>query len=1530
MIALSLQYKEKLFYCEIESSQKMTYGSGKKDTVQIHDMVENQIVVNAVKDILSVSATGPFRFSQSGTPVGKLISIDNATYTTLFSSRATGISKQRYKLPHNGIVKIGRAENNNISIGLPFISENHFQLRVLDGYVRVEDLNSANGTYLNGLKIKAAIMNPGDVINLFTIRIKLINNELQFENIGNALRISDDYSRDEINSNRKYNSQNDRYLKFRLSPRLQDQLPQSPIILDRPPKKGQEYHPSRGRIASMLSMGAMAGTTFAMGMVSPALAFSRMISMAAGFYNMAASSKMEKQRQAEMEEYNRRRDEEYKTYIEAQQARIVAVASEQRRIISDENPEPSVCMEMVQGLDRRIWERMISDRDFLDVRLGMGYEELCVPIKNYAENRGLMMEDDELEDLCNNIAEENRIVDYIPVRLPLRSTTTIGVLGNRDQSVHMVRNMIVSLTAQHSPDDLQIVGIFDNKERAKWASLRWLPHVWDRNKQFRYISFDSQRAHSLCEMINDILKRRLDASRDDYNDKKPAPLPHFVVIVGGHGIIDREPLMNLLTSNNQKLGVSTIFMYDEIYYLPQECSFFIDLTDEFPSIYGKKNVNKKCIFSKDTAVTSSQFGSFARRMAAIEMESNNQINALPSSITFLDGLNVKKIEDLNILERWRKNIVTDSLAAPIGVMANGNQFCLDIHYKSHGAHGLIAGTTGSGKSELLRTWILSMAVNYHPHYVNFVIIDYKGGGMANKLEALPHVVGKITNIDSNISRSLVSLKREAKRRMKLLESYPGVDDIDQYLQLHYSGKAHEPMPHLIIVSDEFAELKKEEPEFMKELSSLARVGRSVGIHLVLATQRPTGVVDDQIDSNSRFRICMKVNSIQDSKELLKRPEAAGITQRGRAYVRIGEDEMFDLFQSYWSGAEYTANKDVMLQYTNQVSIVDVSGERIQSDTESIRRKQNVGIDQLSAIVTHISEQAKVAKIEPLKGPWKPELPAVLPLHMLEIRRRFTGAGWPEEITPLRLDVPIGIYDQPSMQAQGVRCMEFTETTHYGIYGGPATGKTTLLKTMILSMGMQFSPSDVNLYILDFGGRSLSVFNNMPHVSMVIQENEEDKLIRFMEHIQAEIARRKLIFEKEKVSNFNKYWSKKNDMPAIFIVIDNLLRLSTIYNETDAFLIDLSITGSDCGIHLVFTSNNINKTSMNLRTNIGGCIALHMTDYNDYRVAVSEFPEGSKPPSNPGRALMRDSSICEMQTAIYMESEEDGKNQDAIEILIGNMKKCWSGKEKPKIKSVPDSVTVADMAEYYITRNILPIGIDYAKSEPLFMNLEQKHCMLVSSLERQDGSEFIKSIAELLATRSDNQIYVLDGNSELSELIPRSTFYATKEKMNQAVALLGDELCRRENALFEQQCESGISGENSLMMQYPQICIIINEMHMVMQALSDENQSLLLNICHSTSDLGVIAIASGCTDDISRYMYTESLTIAFVDNPEITDASSAKVNWQKGVCIGGKIRNHNYFVQNMLSAEEKSKIIASGDGIVFDCGRVIRIKRMKIN
>ncbi len=1509
-ITAVLLHNGSLYSTPLEYGRELSMGSHKKDTVQIPDFAHEQIVIEWRSNGLYVNAKRAYNFERNAVPTDTLIALNNATGTVLYFSSETSTSEQTLSLPYNCILKGGRADSNDIVLKMPFVSGCHFVLKNEAGHVRVEDQGSTNGLYLNGRRIHIAKMKSGDVLSILSVQIRLINGTLYFYNVGNRLQIKP-ITQSTADTQTHVSATASR-LKYRRSPRTQDQLPHEDIVLATAPTKGQKYEKPRGMLASFAGTGAMFATSMLTSAASPALLAARAASLVSPIASMASSNGANKKRKMTLEQYEAMRREKYGAYIDDQKARIASVAKVQRDILTQENPTPGECLNVLYGLRRSLWERMPSDRDFLDVRVGMGYEDLCVKVKSRNDGNGFTMEDDEIRDLSEQIIEETRIVDNVPARIPLLKKNTVGFVGDRARTVQLVKNMLLSLTTAHCFEDVRIVGIFDESEREHWESLKWLPHVWDDNRQFRTLAFDREGAHNLCEMFNDMLKKRREELRDNAYGKTPIPRPFYIFLFGSKDMVEKEEIMHNLFVNDPGMGVTSLFLFNDLYLLPNDCRCIVDV-DNGPCVFDRQEANNRFYFTMDPPVPSVQWDTFARRMAAVELDGFATKVGLPNGISFLQGFGVKTVEQLNVLNRWNTAQPYKSLAAPIGVMAGGKTFAFDIHEKQHGPHGLVAGTTGSGKSELLLTWILSMALCYHPHDVNFVLIDYKGGGMANQLEPLPHVVGKITNIDTNISRALISLQSEIKRRYAIFDRY-GVNHIDKYQKLYKEGKADEPLPHLIIVSDEFAELKKEEPEFMAGLVSAARVGRSIGVHLVLATQKPGGVVDDQIQSNARFRLCLKVQDVNDSREMIKRPDAAKLTQAGRSYIRVGEDEYFDLFQSFWSGAPYFGNTQTDEMIGNAVRVVDVSGKRIKTVFDEKTRFKS-DLDELTALVRYIKSVAEQNGVRKLAGPWMPELPQELYLDDVACGG-FDGETWRE--APPWLSFPIGKYDAPKLQAQDVQFMDLAAEGHLGIYGAPSTGKTTLLKSVILSLCQHYSPQDVNLYILDCGGWSTSVFAGMPHVGGVALDGEEEKFEKFEKLIMQEFEARKRKFLQNAVSSLKAYReSVSADMPAIVIAIDNIVPIFDLYPDLENLFVTIARDGATYGIYLIYTANSTSGVRYKVMQNVRGAVAFELTDKGDYAALVGRL-DGMSLPKVQGRAFFKGNPPLEFQAALFAHGDTDREKTQAVKELAARMNAAWTGVRPRPIPVMPETVTYDSVAAEYTKRTVLPVGIGCEDIRTATFDLTDNYAMLITGSMRSGKSAMLARLAQMIGERfADTKVYAFDSAAKALQGLTAHR-YATVADDAAVTDMLGElvaQLNERKKAQNQaRQIEGDAFDEKQFIAQYGLLCLVVDDLKEFVDGVSDANKNAMERICRMAADLGVVVLAAGRMADIARYNEIESLTRVIV-------------GYQNGLAMNGTPAQHGYF-QNNLKFTERDAEAGEGLSYMFVGGKCTKVKLMQ--
>lgn len=1513
-VLVTLLHNDNIFHHKIEKFSQVTFGSHKKDTVYVSDMKHGQISVSWKKTGINLFVKEPYINREKSVDfMNQILVLDKNTRTAILFTEAVGISSHTLKLPYQCIVKIGRAESNTVCVAKQYVSGKHCVIRSEAGVIYVEDLQSTNGVFVNGKRINKCKLKSGDTISLMNLRIHLKDARLLFEDFDGAF-ILHKIEQEQAFQRETGMENKGSIIKYRRSPRTQEQLPNEDIVLASPPSKGQKFEKSRGMLASLIGSGAMMASSLAMGAASPALLAARAATLAMPVSGIASQKSGNKRRKKKLEEYELLRHERYFTYISEQKARIDAVAEQQRMILTRENPAPQECISIVNNLNRNLWERMSSDRDFLHVRLGMGYENLCVKVHSRNINGNVQIEEDEITEMSERLIEETRIVDEIPSRISLLEQTTVGIIGDRCRVIHLVKNMIVALTSTHCFQEVRLVGIFDEEEREVWESLRWLPHIWDEEKQFRYLAFTREQVHNICEMFEEMLRmREKEISKNSFS-KKSMTLPYYILLFGAKRQVEQEEIMNHLFTNAPEMGVTSLFLFDDLYSLPHDCRFIIDMSQE-PCAYPRDEVNHKFFFTPDEEIQNEDFDRFARTMSAIELDGFAVREQIPNGITFLQGYGVDVVGDLNITERWQQARPEENLSAPIGMLGGGKVFSLDIHEKAHGPHGLVAGTTGSGKSELLQTWILSMAVNYHPHEVVFVIIDYKGGGMANLLEPLPHVVGKITNVGSNINRSLISLKSEVKRRLILFDA-AGVNHIDKYQKLYRDGQLTEPLPHLIIVADEFAELKKEEPDFMNGLVEVARLGRSLGVHLVLATQKPSGVVDDQIWSNSRFKLCLKVADAGDSREMLKKPDAAYITQAGRAYVQIGMDEYYDLFQSYWSGAPYMGSSKAEENIGNQVRMVAVNGERIKTVLEEKTRFKSEQ-DELTAIILHIAEVAKQQGIRPLDGPWMPELPEELELRRDIIQNDgFDGSRWNTSLEWMQ--VPVGIYDAPDIQKQGIQFINLAEEGHYGIYGAPLTGKTTFLKTIVSSLVRMYSPEDVNIYILDCGGWSMNIFSAFPHVGGVALDTEEEKFIKFEKLIMEEFEKRKEMFLRSSVGSLSAYRKTvSKNLPAIVIAIDNFASLFDLYPDMEQLFVTVAREGATYGIYMIYTSNSTSGIRFKVLQNIRGAIAFELTDRGDYATVVGRL-DGMTLPKITGRAFFKGNPPVEFQAALYAGGVEDEERAEQIRNLADEMNAVWDGERPKPIPVMPEEITVPMMENYYTVRNQIPLGIGYSDIQPAVLDLSSQYCMVVTGENEKEKSEMLCRIAEMISHgESRNKIYVIDSEkAQLKDIQDLANIYAVDNEwdsvnrmMNEIVEMLND----RKRAQNQERAENPSFDEADFIAPYEQICIFIDNIRGFVDAVSEEDHNSMERICRLAEGLGVLVFAGGMSDDLAKYNEIESLTQAII-------------SCQKGIVLSGAPNGYTFF-HNSLKYNEKAVEAGQGNGYLFDGGNCEKIKWM---
>lgn len=1495
---------ERLYKVELENGKSFTVGSGKNDTLFVEELLPGQLKFTYKKGALYASGK-KLRdlYTEAIGGSATLQRITDELPLTICWQEAGEAAGQKYTLPYRGVVTIGRKNENNIVLDEGTVSGYQMTLRCEEGMAYVEDgghnRQSTNGTYLNGHRIQKAKLKSGDIIDLLHLRIEVKNSELIFVDAGRRLH----FNTSGVGLGTTQNSR--KHLRYRRSPRQRERLPAEPIVLQRPPTKARLFEKRRGFLASLLGSGAMVGASLAMGAASPALIAARAASLVSPVSSVVMGKSDNKRDLKKYQEYEQKRREKYGAYIESQQAVIQQTAEKQREILTRENPAPETCTEGLAELKLSLWERSPKDEDFLQLRVGMGYEPLCVPIKEPMDSSGIQMEDDDVAELAKEIIEENRIVDHVPTRIDLRKYRACGLIGDHRRVVSLLKNLIVAMTYSHFYTEVKLVGIFDEDEKELWQALRWLPHIWDAEEQTRYLAFDEKSANSLSDLFHDL-----------FRGEGKSDSTYYVFLMGSYRMAERLKVVSDILNGGPGVNASILFAYDlgnisadeQLGYLPQQCQFVVNLDfPPEPCCYDVTQTEKKALFTPDPEIKADAFDRYCRTLSAVEVSGGAAHLEIPSAITFLQGMNVNTVEELDAWDRWtqeRKNMST-----PIGAMAGGKPFYLDV--VNDGPHGLVAGTSGSGKSELLTTWLLSLAVNYHPYDVSFVIIDYKGGGLANTLEGLPHMVGKITNIGNNIQRSMVSLHSELLRRQKIFAKC-GVSKFSDYSKGFHAGKFREPMPRLLIVADEFRELRSQEPEFMQSLVSAATIGRSLGINLVLATQNPSGIVDDQIRANTNFAICLKVQNASASRDMLGTSDAAHLSQAGRAYVKVGDNDVYEQIQSYWCGAPYLGDRKATASVGNQVRVVELNGERIKTVHEERTRFQS-DLDELAAVSKYLTKVANEHHLDKMPCPWLPELPDAIPLDELGVPGAFEGGDWPGALPWLQ--IPVGRYDRPELQEQGVLCLDLEAEGHYGIYGCAGSGKTMLLKAILCSLGRWYRPKDISIYIIDLGSWSLKTMEQMPHVGGVVLSSEEEKFDKLAYILREEFAKRKKAFSKHGISSLKDYRENvSDDIPAVVLAIDNIQPIFELCPAYEELLTTIAQEGASYGIYLIYTASTQTGIRYKITQNTSGAIAFEMNDDTMYGQLVGgsrashRLVAGAK-----GRALIKKTGgPVVFQTALYVPGENEKERVAALKESLEWMDRSWHGARPEPIPVMPESVSVDETSSLYQQRDQLPIGNSTKSFAPVSLDLAASGTVLLTGPSGCGKSRMLQTVAKLLTSREDNELIILDSSRRgLAELEPLGRYVDTQdaELLSRTMRKFIEELVSR-----EAECRDAATDaeRQALLTQMPQICVLIDDLKEMTDSEDEAMLRQLLNGIKFAKKLGAVILAAERTEDANAGSAMDPIVSKMTASPNV-------------LLLGGTVQSVTFHICGDLGPEEKIQSLDEGYGYLLGPEQTEKIK-----
>jgi DNA segregation ATPase FtsK/SpoIIIE, S-DNA-T family len=1008
------------------------------------------------------------------------------------------------------------------------------------------------------------------------------------------------------------------------------------------------------------------------------------------------------------------------------------------------NPDLRECLRLMRAQDSRLGERRPADADFLTVRVGAG----ILPSKIEVRQPDLREHPLELEQwICRAKAlpEKFAYLPGVPITVDIWRDGSIGIAGKRKDTAALIRSILCQLATHHWLSEVHLAVLSEAAQLAEWKWVAQLPHsshaiAWQK----AVVRFSNAATWSVfLELENElhrrdqILESRKMVSREA-SEKSPI-LPIVVLVLDSIPMDFSHPGVVLLLKRGKSLGVFVLYLTDAVDQIPGECGAILAVEQESSS-YQVAADGSVTAFRPDVCDVR-MAEEMGQALARVDWAEKEDLSQPPAMVTFLNLFGVQTVDQLPVEEWWNAGSPYGFLRTPIGKTSATSECVFDLRDQdgSHGPHGLLGGMTGSGKSEVLKSLILALAVTSHPYDVNFALVDYKGGAAFNELAKLPHTVGVMTDIESHASyaeRVLSALAGEMERRKRILERarstfHFGRSHVDDYRQM----RVKQPLPHLVIVFDEFAEFKSKHPEESKRLISIARLGRSLGIHLILATQNIQAAIDPQIMQNSNFRICLRTSQPEDSIQMIGIPDAIQLV-RGRAYFYANGRQLVQI--AYCGGAYANAQPDTRLHFLTLVH-PDGRSEKVHleggGENADIEEKHACAFTEASAVVDRLQRAMTSLNLRKPDPVWMDPLPDAIPLPLL-MRENLIG-GWDGKTwQPCRqwgnaaeggalVDPIIGVCDCPQEQRQPLMQLSLREGGgHILVFGSASSGKTTFLQTLVCSITRAYSPAEAHVYILDFGAQTgLEGLSGFPHVGAVVNRFEPERADRLIRFFKNELRRRNGLFYQEGVGSmeaFNQRNLVEEQLPHLFLCIDNFLGLKRTFDiEYANEIAALAGGGASSGIHLAITSFLPGDLPVDLVTNIHMQATFHQSTPSDYFSVVGVVPEarlqedaGRSP--RAGRGFLRHAPPIEWHAALPAEGASDQERRQNVTQAGGAMRRAWTGAIPMPIESLPFFLNIQDCPAQgngwaglgaplgKDFESLRPIGFDLAKDGPAFL------------------------------------------------------------------------------------------------------------------------------------------------------------------------------------------------------------------------------------
>lgn len=930
----------------------------------------------------------------------------------------------------------------------------------------------------------------------------------------------------------------------------------------------------------------------------------------------------------------------YRQDKERAEAELAGALAEEVAHRRRDAPDAGELLVAARGPSSSIWHRHRSDPDVLDLRLGLGDVRPDTEVKDGGE-----------------ITRADTELFSVPISVRVPDVGALGIAGPPPTVVRLARWCVAQAALLHSPQELELCLLTTPAAQSAWHWVRWLPHLRGRDGEaWARIGNDEESTRSRIAELTDLVDRRRELVRGRGAGSVLDRMPAVLVVLDGARTLRNLAGMGPLLQDGPALGVYFLCIDEAEAMLPRECGAVALVGRDDPARLSLRTRGEGDGLTAVADQVGTRWAESAGRALAPLRDADPALSdgALPTEARFAELAGLSPARSAELLRRW--STTPRSTVALLGASADG-AFRLDM---ADGPHALIAGTTGAGKSGLLQTLVASLAVANRPDAMNFLLIDYKGGAAFRDCARLPHCVGVVTDLDAGATtRALTSLRAELKRREHVLDR-AGSADILAYWAGPGRGPTADPLPRLVLVIDEFAQLVTEMPDFVAGLVDVAARGRSLGIHLVLATQQPQGVVNNQIRSNTTIRISLRVADEASSTDIVGIPDAGRLPRiPGRAFVKIGAEAPVAI-QTARTDTARPGRGAVRRRPSATTLRWETLGHPVALPPEPPPAPGQR--TDLSELVDAVGEATRQLGIPAQRSPWQPALSTIVSA---------------EALPGVAFVVPFGLEDVPEAQLRRPAVLDLPSGGHLAIVGAPRSGRSTALRTIGAGLASRVSPDDVHLYAVDGAGSAMRGFAAMPHCGAVVGINEGDRVARLVTRLLDEVARRQRLFATTGVSDLGEYRHLGEQLPYLVLLVDGYEGFTGAFGEVDGGRVVTDLQrllrdGPAVGVRAVVAGDRSVLVGA-IGSLIGERLVLRLASETDYAYAglsAREVPDELP----PGRAL-RAGTGTQIQIAVLGE-DASGRAQSAALAAVAS--RCSPGAVRPfRIDVLPESITLAE-------------------------------------------------------------------------------------------------------------------------------------------------------------------------------------------------------------------------------------------------------------